>query len=88
MTRVPFRRRNPPNPLYLSGAIEINLCGGVYMNQGKKEKLSAPFQGITVWEYAGFVAEPYCGKLLADLGADVLKVEAPETGDTDRSSGP
>ena len=50
--------------------------------------MSAPFQGITVLEYAGFVAGPYCGRLLADLGADVLKVEAPGTGDTARSYGP
>ena len=50
--------------------------------------MATPFEGITVLEYAGFVAGPYCGRLLADLGADVLKVEAPGTGDTARSYGP
>jgi crotonobetainyl-CoA:carnitine CoA-transferase CaiB-like acyl-CoA transferase len=34
------------------------------------------------------VAAPYCGKLLADLGADVLKVEEPRLGDPARRRGP
>jgi len=50
--------------------------------------VAAPFNGITVLEYAGFVAGPYCGKLLADLGADVVKIEAPGTGDPARGFGP
>ena len=50
--------------------------------------MSAPFSGITVLEYAGFVAGPYCGRLLADLGADVVKIEAPVTGDPARDFGP
>lgn len=50
--------------------------------------MTRPFEGISVLEYAGFVAGPYCGKLLADLGADVVKIEAPGTGDPARSFGP
>ena len=33
--------------------------------------------GIRVVELAGSVAGEYCGKLLADFGAEVIKVEAP-----------
>jgi hypothetical protein len=45
-------------------------------------------EGIKVLEYAHFVAGPYCAKLLSDLGADTIKIEAPGTGDEARKSGP
>jgi len=50
--------------------------------------MSTPFQGITVLEYAGFIAGPYCTRLLADLGARVVKVEQPGGGDPARGHGP
>ncbi|MBL7176316.1 MAG: CoA transferase [Desulfobacteraceae bacterium] len=43
--------------------------------------------GIKVVEYATEVSGPYCGKLLADLGAEVIKIEPPG-GDPSRSFGP
>ena len=43
---------------------------------------------ITVLELGDFIAVPYAGKLLADAGATVIKVERPGTGDTSRSFGP
>ena len=43
--------------------------------------------GIKVVELATMVSGPYCGKLLADMGADVIKVEPPE-GDESRRCGP
>ena len=39
--------------------------------------MSAPLEGIRVVEIASFVAVPACGALLADLGAEVVKVEVP-----------
>ena len=42
--------------------------------------MKRPLEGVRVVEYAQYVAGPLCGVLLADLGADVVKVEPP-TGD-------
>jgi crotonobetainyl-CoA:carnitine CoA-transferase CaiB-like acyl-CoA transferase len=44
--------------------------------------------GLSVLELGRMVAAPYCAKLLADLGADVVKVEAPGVGDPARRRGP
>jgi len=41
-----------------------------------------------VVELAGSVAGEYCGKLLADFGAEVIKVEDPAEGDFMRRRGP
>jgi CoA:oxalate CoA-transferase len=43
---------------------------------------------LKVVELTGFVAGPYCTKLMADLGAEVVKVEPPGSGDPARSRGP
>jgi crotonobetainyl-CoA:carnitine CoA-transferase CaiB-like acyl-CoA transferase len=43
---------------------------------------------LKVLELCGMVAGPYCTKLLADLGAEVLKIEEPGTGDEARGRGP
>ena len=47
-----------------------------------------PLAGITIIEFCHSVAGPYAASILADLGADVIKVEAPETGDYARDWGP
>ncbi len=43
---------------------------------------------LRVVEYSQFTSGPYCGKLLADLGAEVIKIEPPGLGDKTRSWGP
>src|SRR5579875_184572 len=48
----------------------------------------SPLAGTKVLEMASGVAASYCGKLLSDLGADVVKIESPAGGDAARSRGP
>ena len=47
-----------------------------------------PLAGVKVLELARILAGPWCGQLLADLGAEVVKVERPEVGDDTRAWGP
>jgi crotonobetainyl-CoA:carnitine CoA-transferase CaiB-like acyl-CoA transferase len=49
---------------------------------------AAPLAGLCVVDLSRVLAGPYCTMLLADLGADVVKVERPGSGDETRSWGP
>src|SRR3981189_1802913 len=44
--------------------------------------------GIRVIEVGNFMAAPFCTLQLADLGADVIKIENPDGGDQVRGTGP
>ena len=50
--------------------------------------ITTPLQGIKVLDMSRVLAGPWAGQMLADLGADVIKVERPGTGDDTRSWGP
>lgn len=50
--------------------------------------VSKALEGVKVLELCQFVAGPYCTKLLADLGAEVIKIEEPRLGDPARRRGP
>ena len=50
--------------------------------------MPSPLEGILVLDLSRVLAGPFCTMLLGDLGARVVKVEAPEVGDTTRSWGP
>jgi len=69
--------------VYLIGRIAVfvrqEVC--IFMNQ-------SALTGIKVLEYSEMVSGPYCAKLLADLGAEVLKIEKPDIGDGARDRGP
>ena len=47
-----------------------------------------PLAGIRVVEVGNFMAVPFCGMQLGDLGAEVIKVENPRGGDLTRGTGP
>jgi crotonobetainyl-CoA:carnitine CoA-transferase CaiB-like acyl-CoA transferase len=47
-----------------------------------------PLKGLKVLEWGENVSAPYCTKLLAGLGADVIKIEKPGVGDESRLHGP
>lgn len=47
-----------------------------------------PLEGIRVVDLGRFVSAPFCGMLLADMGAEVIKVEKPGKGEDARGLGP
>ena len=51
-------------------------------------KNNGPLSGLLVLDLTRVLVGPYCTMILSDLGARVIKVEAPEVGDDSRSFGP
>jgi succinyl-CoA--D-citramalate CoA-transferase len=49
--------------------------------------MNMPLEGVRVVEMGSFLAGPFCGQLLADFGAEVIKVEPPGKGDPMREWG-
>lgn len=50
--------------------------------------MSRMLEDVTILDLTRVLAGPYCGMLLSDLGAKVIKVEIPEKGDDSRAYGP
>src|SRR5207248_232207 len=64
-------------------AISASSAGG----PAEVDRVTPPLAGIRVLELGRVLAGPFCGMLLADLGAEVIKVEPPGGGDA-RTFGP
>lgn len=45
-------------------------------------------EGVKILEYCNMISGPYCTKLMADMGAEVIKIEHPGEGDLARKKGP
>ena len=51
-------------------------------------KIKQPLSGINVFDLTRVLAGPTCTQILGDLGANIIKVERPKTGDDSRNLGP
>lgn len=57
------------------------------MSSDEKPKTAGPLEGLTVIEMGTLIAGPFCGQILGDFGAQVIKLEDPAVGDPMRQWG-
>jgi crotonobetainyl-CoA:carnitine CoA-transferase CaiB-like acyl-CoA transferase len=78
-----------PKPLPLRQIESFNSMPNDTSPPAAEAPLPAPLAGLRVIEFSHMVMGPSCGMVLADLGADVVKIEPAPGGDnTRRLSGP
>ena len=82
ITSYGFSGKQDTIALALGNSVAID--GGRCHNLG----MSGLLEGVRVLDLTHYIAGPYCTRLMAGLGADVLKVERPDTGDSIRGCGP
>src|SRR5579862_10055169 len=69
------------------GSIEMIELSEVAAMGERSDTGSGPLEGVRVLEMGSFIAGPFAGQLLADYGADVVKIEPPGAGDPMRRWG-
>ncbi|KAK2587587.1 hypothetical protein KPH14_003715 [Odynerus spinipes] len=78
----------------ISQILEHRSLAFIYNIKGHKsfctlpENDNSPLSGIRILDLSRIVAGPYCTMILGDLGAEIIKIEKPGTGDEARKWGP
>src|SRR5437667_5185221 len=83
-----LHRRHARTSAPIASSDSLMICGPVYPDWYAPASMAGPLAGTRVIDLTRALAGPYCTLLLGDMGADVIKVELPGTGDETRQWGP
>ena len=85
--RRPEQARRAPQPGHAAPATRTPAADGTAEGSAASKDPVPPLAGMRILEIGHFVAAPFAGRVLADLGAEVIKIEPPGAGDPARRWG-